>query len=248
MFAAVLVLASGCVTTEFRKIQADFNNAAQADNMQAVSAVGVFAPQAGTYDHVLAELSDDLIGRLDDRLKGNAYAMRSIAQWRTGQFAEAQRTAEFALNPANVPTLGARDKVLLRLMKALAIDGDLKARFLKLPRDDNGDMILPDATYQSEYPANFRLAVSEIDKILSEAAGPTPPEIMDYARFQKWRILQNWRIVATRISGDNRPELRNAAVSAEGTGLQKSLKDAIDSAKKEAKDSPLFKVMQAWER
>jgi tetratricopeptide (TPR) repeat protein len=248
MFAAVLVFASGCVTTEFRKIQADFNTAAQADNMHAVSAVGLFAPQAGTYDRVLAALSDDLIRRLDDRLKGSAYAIRAIAQWRTGQFAEAQRTAEFALNTDNVPTLGDRDKVLLNLMKALAIDGDLNKRFQKLPRKDNGDMILPDATYQSEYRKNFRLAVSEIDKILSETAGSTPPEIMDYARFQKWRILHNWRIVAMRISGDKRQELRNAAASAEGTGLQKSLEDAINIAKQEAEDSPLFKVMQLLKR
>jgi len=248
-FAAVLVLACGCATTKFREIQADFNAAAQADNVQTVNAVGVFAAQGSSYDDVLAALSDDLIDRLNDKLKGNAYTMRAIAQWRTGKSSMACETARLALNDrSKVPTLGARDRILLRLMRALAVDGDLMSRFSRLPHDEKGDVILPNAIYWSDYPASFRLAVSEIDKILSEAADPIPPEVMDYARFQKWRVLQNWRIVATRISGDNRLVLRNAAVSAEATGLKKSLNELIDSAKKDAEHSPLFKVMQALER
>ena len=96
MHLCVGVLLIGCVTINHSKIQDQFNAAVRADSV-SVEDVPLGAPPTddakAAYGQIITELSDEKIAKLDDRLKPNAYAMRAVAEWRTGALTKARDTA-----------------------------------------------------------------------------------------------------------------------------------------------------------
>lgn len=208
--SALLILA-GCAmfdmvssTVDYREIQRDFNSAVQVDNVRTAEGLGALTSTNADqlYDQVRTRLTDDQISKLDERLRPNAYALRAVSEWRTGKLGEARTTAQTGLQLPNV-SASPRDEMVLRMIPALVIDAQLVTAFR------NGGGKLSKQTYDSQYAADFATAADAMKGVTATLSPATPASIVNYAHLQRWRILEDWHIVISKI--EDGPPARQAA-------------------------------------
>jgi hypothetical protein len=204
----VAALVSSCASTvTYRDIQKGFNNAVQAENVQAVEAVGlVTSSSLAGYEDVLARLDDKYIQSVDPKLKMNAYAMKAIAQWRTGKLSEAKQTAATGLALGNVPS-NPRDKMVLLIIKPLVNDQDLGVRYRQLPAPRHVSL----TGYQNIYAKDFADAAADLKNAAAQATPDLPEDVVFYVYYQRWRVLQNWHIVIASL-WDGRADFSEASI------------------------------------
>lgn len=192
----VAVWVSSCASTvTYRDIQKDFNEAVQAENVQSVEAIGSISssPLAG-YEDVRDRLDDKYIQSLDPRLKMNAYAMKAVAEWRTGKLSEAKQTAATGLALGNVPS-SPRDKMVLLIIRPLVNDQDLRVRYRQLPEPKRVSL----TEYKNIYAKDFADAAAALKNAAAQAPPDLPEEVVFYVYYQRWRVLQNWNTVINHL-------------------------------------------------
>ena len=217
----VVAVLAGCSTLNYRDIQADFNAAVQADNVRTAESLGALTSSGSDalYEGIRARLTDQRIAALDARLRPNAYVIRAVAEWRTGKLAEARATALAGLKLPNVAG-SARDRMVLEMIPALVIDEELVLRF------KGAGSALSKQAYDQGYAADFATAAAELGKVSGTLQPATPISIVYYVHLQRWRVLQNWRIVISRIQDG--PDARQAALEDAARRLgARSLADEI---------------------
>jgi hypothetical protein len=195
-------------TLNYRNVQQRFDEAVQQDNPETLQrALQPFTEQNNAdllYQQVANELSDERIANLDARLRANAWLLRGVSEWRLGQLDAALASAQAGLREPQLRP-NSRDAVLLTLLPALIIDAEIQRDW----------RLAGSKLTAAEYPAyqtKFETAMKEFAKA-EQAIGPaTPDGAVYYLRYQKWRVLQNWRAVIGSIDDRNaRNNARQAA-------------------------------------
>lgn len=214
--ASLLLIASailaGCILTPvattftYRDIQGEFNQAVQADNQVAVQP---FTGSVSTslYEGVNEKLTDEYVASLDARLQPNAWLLRSVAEWRTGDFAEAENSAQKGLDHPNLSE-SSRDQVALLMIPALVSESFVGKQLRQAPEE-----ISPD-DYDETFAGDLNRASKALGMARNAMAEATPVDVQYYFEFQVWRLLQNWNIIIGKISGEaeQRNEIREAAL------------------------------------
>lgn len=226
----VAVCVSGCVSTiTYRDIQKDFNQAVQADSVKTVEAIGsITSSSLAGYQEVLSRLDDKYLQSLDPKLTLNAYAMKAVAQWRTGKLAEAKQTANTALASKNVSG-SPRDHMVLLMIPALVNDQDIWDRYKKLPQPKR----LGWNDYKEVYEKDFAGAAAGLQDAASLAPQGLPEEMLYYVSYQRWRVLAHWQDTITSLydaDAEKAKELRNRARAdakalLQGVPLETALED-----------------------
>lgn len=233
------LLLVACSTLSYRDIQRDFNAAVEADNIRSVEALGALTSSGAEqlYEGIRLRLTDGEISRLDDRLKPNAYAIRAVAEWRTGKLAEARGTAIAGLKLSNVAG-SPRDQMVLEMIPALVIDEELVSRFRR------AGMTVSKLEYDARYASDFATAASTLKDVGDAVLPSTPEAILYYVSLQRWRILQNWRVVISKIQEG--PEAREAAREDAGRRLGVPLLEEIKRIEESVPaGEPIRKAMEA---
>ena len=230
----------GCATFSYRDVQRDFNEAVQADNVgnvRTLEALGALTGGAeGLYESVRQRLTTEAIGKLDARLQPNAFALRAIAEWRVGKLAEARATAQEGLRLSNV-TGSPRDEMVLRMIPALVIDEQLVGRFRAAGQQ------VSKQEYDERYAQDFATASDVLKDVMAAARPATPDSILRYVVVQRWRVLQNWRIVISKIQDG--PPARQAALQDASSRLGGDLPQEIEQLRGMVPpDDPLRKLME----
>jgi len=193
-----LIALTGCSTLEYRAIQGRFENAVRADNERATMP---FTDPTSQYQAVAAPLTPEYIARLDEALRPNAWTLRAVSQWRSGDFTAAAAStfegqAEIARQAAHTPNLvHGRDSVLLTMLPGLIEDSRIRLRFQE---HGPGDV----AADYDRYAAGFRTAVRAWLEARNKISAPTPSEVIAYGNYQGWRILQNWSYILSQLPVD----------------------------------------------
>jgi hypothetical protein len=239
---AVVTLAS-CSSFKYRDIQNNFIAAVAADNVQAVDSLGALTSSDAQqrYDEIQAQLSDAEIEKLDERLRPNAYAIRAVSQWRSGKLKEARASALKGQALPNVAS-SPRDQLVLVMIPALVIDAELVTKF----KAAGGQV--SEAEYNATYPDDFNTAAGVLANAVSAVQPGTPESVIYYVHLQRWRVLQNWRVVISRIEPDaaNGAEARNRARADAQQRLGQDLVAEIASEENAVPDDhPLRKAMNA---
>jgi hypothetical protein len=218
LVAAVVVGAAGCRTLQYREIQHDFGQAVRADN------AGSESPFTDWYQIVLDELTPKYIERLDARLRPNAWMLRAVAAWRTGRFDVAEQSATAGLRERTLLS-GSRDDVILRMIRPLVIDSELRERFA-----DQGGRTATNS--YASFQADFETALTLMDEAREAMRESTPNGVRYYWNYQQWRILQNWAFVISRIEDSQltfkQQVYRNAAFVL-GQDLEAALSEAREA-------------------
>lgn len=216
LLTIVIALAAvGCTTTEYRQIQSDFEQAVRSDNAQ----LALIDRSGLLYEAVATELSDQRIAELDEKLRPNAWLLRSFSEWRSGKLTEARASAQKGLD-AN-PQAGSRDDVLLHLMPALVIDSEIMTAWA------GAGKVTDPANYNASQKRDFETALEKLDDATETFGLNTPQSTKHYVEYQRWRIIQNWREVISRIEdGPTRIDAKDAALV-----NGKTLKAAAEAAK-----------------
>lgn len=209
--AVLFFFLCSCGTLKYRDIQQDFNNAVQNDNI--TSEVPGSDPQA-SYQSIILNLTEDFIGSLDVRLQGNAYVLKAIAQWRTGQFEDALKSVD----KASSKQLGARDKVMVQLLPIMIAESSLMKDYSQkegIPYDKYEN-------YLNKYAGFYRM-LNSIDTGTASA-----DSIKFYVAYQGWRIMTNWKIVASSVKPAGKI---SEALDKAKNALSKDLTDVISEFK-----------------
>jgi hypothetical protein len=223
-FVALTAVMGGCATFQYRTIQTQFSDAARADNDSSVDALSASTAET-SYASIVTDLTPERIAKLDPKLHGNAWVIRSYSQWRSGRYADATGTARTGLA---TPGLGSRDRVLLTLLPALAIDSQAVDRWNAKGRQLTG------AEY-ADFGRDFSTAYGELEKTKSAIDASAAPSTRYYVAYQRWRILNDWSIIIETIDwnvpGESaaRKEARDAANALVGSTLPTAAKQARDS-------------------
>lgn len=181
-----LVLA-GCRVLDYRQVQRDFQAAVVADNSGQTFGVG--------HDLVLERLTPEYIARLEPRLRPNAWMLRAISSWRTGEYTNATESAQAGLHALNGLTnhpnfKGSRDHLILTMVPALVADSR-NARI--------GTNALTPATY-TPIASAYQTAFGHLDEAAQQISPSTPPDALAYLYYQRWRLLQNWLGVINELA------------------------------------------------
>ena len=234
-----IAIASGCATLDYRDIQRDFNSAVMADNVRTAEALGALTSSGaeGLYEDIRAKLTDERIAALDERLRPNAYAIRAVSEWRSGRLAEARDTALTGLKLPNVAS-SPRDEMVLEMIPALVIDEELVSQF----RRDRGDF--SKKQYDERYARDFATAAVTMARVVNKVRPATSEAILYYVSLQRWRILQNWRIIIAAIKdgADARQAALQDAASRLGGPLVEEILRIEDLV---PPGDPIRKVMEA---
>jgi hypothetical protein len=213
----VATAATACKTIQYRKVQSQFEEAVRADLEERNP---VIDRSDDLYREVVAALTDGQISQLDPKLKANAWMIRSYSEWRRGKFEEADTSAKAGLK-AN-PVKSSRDDILLHLIPALVIDSEVMKAWIA-----GGEKTDPDLYARLQEEA-MRLAIRKLDTTKRRFGQATPASTKYYVDYQRWRILQNWRTLVTKIPSSEAAARSAALARAKVDG--KSLKQAaIDS-------------------
>jgi hypothetical protein len=238
VIAWAIVITSGCATLDYRNIQRDFNTAVMADNVRTAEALGALTSSGADrlYEDIRAKLTGERIAGLDERLRPNAYAIRAVAEWRSGRLAEARDTALTGLKLPNVAG-SPRDEMVLGMIPALVIDEELVNQF----RRDRGDF--SKKLYDERYARDFATAAVTMARVSDKVRPATSESILYYVALQRWRILQNWRIVIAAIKdgADARQDALQDAASRLGTPLVEEIQRIEDLV---PPGEPIRKVME----
>ncbi len=218
----LVLTVAGCASLTYPGIQRDFEEAVLLDNAASVQPF----TEGSTYDlykEVTKQLSGEYIVKLDARLQPNAWLLRSFSAWRSGDLETARKSARTGLGKSSLQD-GSRDQVLLSLMPSMIIDSEIERKWAQAgriasPQDYRG--------YESDFATAIKKA-NAADKLKTRA---TPLSALYYVNYQKWRILQNWRILIQSIP--ERTERNNANDSAKnklgGTDLRTAAASARDA-------------------
>jgi hypothetical protein len=237
------VLLAGCTTLTYRSIQDEFNKAVEADNVRTVEALGALTSSDAEhrYEDIAAKLDDRYISGLDDRFKPNAHALRAVAQWRSGRPQAARETALAGLKLSNVAS-SPRDRMVLAMIPAVVIDEELVAKFKAAGRS------VSEADYNATYVKDFATAAAMLKEAAAHVDPATPETIVFYVHLQRWRVLQNWRVVISGIDG-GRLSGADARDRAHADAKVRLGQDLIVEIKSEEQlvpaDSPIRKAMEA---
>jgi len=247
--AAAMTLLAGCSTLQYRDVQSRFEQAVQADNRRFADP---FIEVSTQYQSVAGELTPDFIASLDPRLQPNAWTLRAVSQWRSGEFTNALESV--SQGQAAIAQLAAgderwrhsRDAVILTMVPGLVEDSRVRQRLESGGRDDVR------ASYP-QYESRFRTALRALAEARDLFGPATPQEVTQYWSYQTWRILNNWQIVLGEL-----PVLAEStadAVAAADQAVKNTvggsgqldtarLGDAIRKARDSVPEaSPLFQLM-----
>lgn len=171
----------------------------------------------------------------------NAHALRAVAQWRSGKLRAARETALAGLqlpNLANSP----RDRLALAMIPAVIIDEELVSQFKAAGRSVSA------ADYQTTYAKDFATAAAMLKEATATVEPATPETVIFYVHLQRWRVLQNWRVVISGIDG-GRPSGADARDRAHAEARETLGQDLLAEIKSEEQlvpaDSPIRKAMEA---
>jgi len=233
----VLVVVPGCSTFQYRDVQSAFERAVRIDNGESFSP---FTEDSSSeaYREIINQLSEEKIRELDQRLQANAWLLRSFSSWRVGNLPEARSSASKGIREGKPPA-HSRDQVLLLLVPALIADSETMNAWI-----DAGKMTTAQV-YENTHEKDFQLAWDKLLEAEEQIANPTPESTVYYVQYQKWRILQNWRQVISRIPASEVTERRAARERAKA-----KVGDDLGSAAKSAKnkipsDHTLHKLIEA---
>ncbi|MDA8138656.1 MAG: hypothetical protein M0036_08375 [Desulfobacteraceae bacterium] len=191
-----MLLFCGCATMDYRGVQAQFEQAVQVDNGAGVSAFNETSVYtAPGYAEVLAQLTPDAIGKLDERLRPNAWLLRAFCQYRTGELQPARESARLGLaEPRLVPS--SRDHILLLMIPGLVVDMDIEKGWKEKQRRLTPEQYAP---IERDYKSVFELFSAAEQNI----GAATPLSTQYYLYYQRWRVIQGWRtIINTIVIGD----------------------------------------------
>jgi hypothetical protein len=216
-------LASSCVT--YRDIQKDFNSSVQADSTRTVEGTGSLTSSSLVgYEQVLDKLDDTYLQSLDPKLKMNAYAMKAVAQWRTGRLAEAKQSANTALALKNLPP-SPRDQMVLLIIPPLVNDQNLHSRYRQLPEPKRVNWM----DYKNIYEKDFADAAAELKSAAAQASPDLPVDMLIYVEYQRWRVLRNWGIVLNELSdGDKKESLDSIKIRNQARVHAKGLLNGVE--------------------
>ena len=226
---AVAVTAAACQTSGYRNTQKRFDEANRSDAPPAV------------YAEIVEDLDSEKIEGLDPKLHANAWMILAYAQWKTGRLEDAVSSAERGSRASGLEA-GTRDAVFLELLPALVVDSEIAADWEKAGRG------LSAADY-ADYERKFRTGYGEL-LAAERAIQPTTSEAAKfYVAYQRWRILNNWRLVIASIAtADGQPDFTaqgDAGTAAAGI-VGSSLKQAANAARDQIPaDDPLRELISA---
>ena len=224
-------------TFDYREVQREFGEAVQLDNLATVDPF-VDGQSAPRYASVADTLTEERITALDDRLEPNAWMLRAVAQWRSGRYKQAIGSAEHGLRS---PALAAqsRDHILLTLLPALAVDSELRDRWLAQGKKTN----MGDYEGNAGYRRSFETAFDRLREAEALMGAATPTSVRYYVSYQKWRLLSDWQSVIGALPNEALFTAQDAATAfLEGTSLETA---AAASAKTIAAGTPLRQAIQA---
>jgi hypothetical protein len=236
----VAALLAGCSTLNYRDVQADFNTAVQADNVRTAEALGALTSSGSDaiYESIRVRLTDENIRALDERLRPNAYAIRGVAEWRSGKLAEARATAQAGLKLPNVAS-SPRDEMVLEIIPAVVIDEELVTAFKQAGRK------VSKSAYDERYARDFATAVEILRKVSANVRPSAPDAIRYYVYLQQWRILQNWRFVINHIEDGADAQEAASRAAALRLGVTSLADDAQRTLERVPPGEPIRKAMEA---
>ena len=240
IIAVIILLISGCASTiDYKNIQNDFTKAVEADNLQSYDPQ-MLGTLTTTYQHkyedVIQRLKEPNIQSIDPRLKMNAYTMKAISQWRTGRLDEARQTV--ALSQAQPDaSVGARDKMVLRILPALITDQELTQKYRRLKVFVENPLFrkLSYQDYKKDFEKGYYQAVYSLKDAIKKIPPELPENMVDYIHFQRWRILKNWLItIFSMPEGNSRGDAYQVAKNLLDVDLNKEIENEINAVKQGA--------------
>lgn len=214
LWLAPLVSLLGCTlsrgsrpteTLTYRSIQRDFNEAVLLDNTTAVDPFGE-GQSALMYQEIAAKLTREQIERLDERLHANAWLLKAVAEWRSGQQQAAIASAESGLRAKGLQP-HSRDHLLLTLLPALAVDSEMKEKWIAKGRVTT----VQEYTAEDGYKRDFQTVFAYFDRAERTLGPGTPGSAIWYLHYQKWRVLNDWRLLIASLQGPGSTEARKTA-------------------------------------
>ena len=160
-----------------------------------------------------------------------------MSEWRLGKLEDARKTAATGLQLTNIGQ-SPRDEMVLRMIPALVIDEQLVGQFRA------AGSAISKQTYDASYAKDYATAANVMGRVMSGVKPSMPETTMYYAAMQRWRILQNWRIVISKIQdgADAREAARDDAANALEAPLADEIKRMEDLV---PPGDPLRKLMEA---
>src|SRR5262245_31333358 len=178
--AVPTTFAAPATTFQYRALQNQFIEAARADNQAAVDPLSASTADAA-YASIAAELTPERIAELDPKLRANAWVIRSYSLWRSGRYKDAITSADIGLKTEG---LGPRDRVLLELLPALAVDSEAKDLWTAKNRT------LTAADY-APFKEAFTQAYFQLSKVETLIDANSAPKPTYYVAYHRWRILND---------------------------------------------------------
>jgi hypothetical protein len=140
---------------------------------------------------------------------------------------QAHDSAQAGLRAVLPDQEGSRDHIMLSMMDGLIIDSDLHAKYREL-----GDGSLDLETYNREFGPEFATGLAQLDAGYQLAGEATPAEVQWYYRYHRWRMLNNWSSVITKV------EPREERISARSGAQSRVGGDLDDAAQREYRQLP----------
>lgn len=235
-----------CSTIDYRGIQSQFEQVVQIDNASSVSVFteGTVFTEPG-YDDVLASLTPQYIQKLDGRLRPNAWLLRAVSQYRTGQLAQARESAATGLSEPQL-IKSSRDHILLLMIPGLVIDMEIEKTWKA-----SGRQLTPAqyARLELDYHSVFDL----FDTAQQAMGQASAPGIRFYINYQRWRVVQGWRSVINSIDAGSDMQDEQAQIEAQDKAKQffggMTLKDkAVEQENKIPVGHPLRSLIAVQSR
>lgn len=202
------LLVNACATIDYKGVQVQFEQAAREDYESSGSTFTESSVFTGPgYADVVEQLAPEYIDSLDERLRSNAYLLRSVSLWRMGQLDKARESARKGLEQKAIQQ--SRDHVLLMMIPGLVIDSEIALRYRNAGEKFN------DAEYQ-QAAKDFETAFDEFDKVERVMGPATPESSRYYLYFQRYRVVQNWRTIINHLvksTGGLDLNAQNAAIA-----------------------------------
>lgn len=220
----VSLLCSACQQIQpvfdLQHTQRKFDAASHQDNL---AAIGQGVPSG--YADVLKDLTSERINALPDpRLKANAWMMRGVSEWRTGDYLKAQTSASNGIQAG--PESGSRDHILLLMLPALASDGQIFEAWKTAGRSFTLEQ------YNSVAASDYPVALKKLRSIPGEFTAKTDVDTKDLVSFHQWRMFLNWDAMINHMKADESVQdaaAESAASHFGGVSLAKQARAARDS-------------------
>ncbi len=216
-----VALLSGCGTVGYTQLQKDFIDQVQQDNRTSaspfVSETDANEIVAEGYRQIAAKLTEDDIIKLDIRQQPNAWMMRAISLWRSGDYADARDASSKGLRLK--PDPGSRESVILQMIPGLIVDAQMLEIWSALPIESMAPEAFEEANLQQNYKTAFEASLNPAREEAFEE-GLTPNSVRTYLHYQRWRVLQNWDLAISKVSdSETRKRLRRDADAFLGDSL-----------------------------